>query len=156
VAFRTKREGLGDQFARRIADREPLATDLFRRAYAEGVTLDDVRQHYNLGEAALVKMEQEDEVARRAIYSHWTKQGADAETAVQHALRDIAFFGNLNQANATGLTGDDAPLPWELKRRVLAWLFRRQREDAAALERDAKAATSWNALVRSEIRAGRL
>jgi hypothetical protein len=54
------------------------------------------------------------------------------------------------------LTGDDRPLPPELRYRVAVYVGRRKSEDASALDSDLAAASSFNALVREEIEDGRL
>ena len=55
-----------------------------------------------------------------------------------------------------GLTDEDKPLPFELKDRVNKYIERRTREGAESYKRDINRSSSFNALVRQEIRAGRL
>jgi len=53
-------------------------------------------------------------------------------------------------------TGDDRPLPRSLKNRVDAYIRKRLTADRVQLEREIVAATSFNAFIRKEYRAGRL
>lgn len=122
--------------------------------FDEGLTPQDIRAYFNQPMAILEQVEREDAVARQAAYMMWKDQGLDEDAAIDQALRAIAIFGGLD--NSTELTGENAVLPWPLKPRVLAWLFRRESEDPGALERHVLVAGSWNALIRAEVRAGRL
>ena len=57
--------------------------------------------------------------------------------------------------DTTNTTGDDQSLPWELKDRVNIWM-QKQRASPEAFKKRVEQSPTFNALVRAEIRAGRL
>ncbi|MBL7131178.1 MAG: hypothetical protein ISS45_07240 [Candidatus Omnitrophica bacterium] len=52
--------------------------------------------------------------------------------------------------------GDDRPLPFELKNRINIYIQKRFLSDPAEFKREIEQSLTFNALIRKEIRAGRL
>lgn len=63
------------------------------------------------------------------------------------------MFGNPDDTTLT--SGDDRPLPYELKDRVNTWMHK-EMASPDEFRRRVEESSTFNALVRSEIRAGRL
>ena len=70
------------------------------------------------------------------------------------AAKREAVYGDPN--DTTYFTSDDRPIPESLRYRVAIYTARREKEDPEDFQNELEAASSFNALVRKEARAGRL
>jgi hypothetical protein len=59
-------------------------------------------------------------------------------------------------ADTSHRSGDDRPLPYELKDRINRYIEKRRLHDPEAYKQDIQISSSFNALVRKEIRANNL
>jgi hypothetical protein len=82
------------------------------------------------------------------------RHGLTPEQAQMAFMRRFPVFGNPDGSDWA--TGDDRLLFVELSSRVYAYYSARTREDPEALEQDINRSSSFNALVRREMRTGRL
>lgn len=57
--------------------------------------------------------------------------------------------------NTKGIKGDDRPLPYELKKRVNEYIGKRM-SDPIEYKRNIETSSSFNALIRKEIKSGNL
>lgn len=114
----------------------------------EGVRDQDVRWYWNLPPLERVMLEKADEMSRVALYIASIKQGSNADQAGDLVWKVHPKFGNPAEGH-----DDDRPLPIELKARINSFI---ERHSASPLVMRAKTdkASSFNALIRSEIRAG--
>lgn len=121
---------------------------------AEGATDDDIREWWNMS-----PLERELEIVidsnatRIAMLMSLMESGLSQEEAGKTMRRTLAMYGDPGAPSP--LSGDDRPLPWEMKRRVIAFLQQRARagrdENRAWLD----GAPTVNAFIRREMRAGR-
>ena len=96
-------------------------------------------------------MIKQDNLYRAALYRALKKKGMAEDDAVEKALRSLPYYGD-----DPGLTGADRPLFHEMKVRVIPWRTRNGLANGATLDYSARGFTSMNALIRSEMREGRL
>lgn len=125
----------------------------------EGVKDEDICWWWNLNEIERRIMSKEDEIARMAMfineyekYKEFPRDKATNKAGAKvrkfHPIYgdpDIKTFG----------TGDDRPLPYELKNRINMYIERRS-IDKDELKKDIEESSSFNALIRREIRDGRV
>lgn len=121
----------------------------------EGVTDTDIRVWWNMHDLQRRMMLALDDHSKFAAYLKWTKgEGCTHEQAVERLHNSGPHFGD--PEDASRWSGNDRPLPFELKDRINGYVTRRSAEDLSALEHDIKTSSSFNAFVRSEIARGKL
>jgi hypothetical protein len=120
----------------------------------EGVTDIDVRWYWSLGPHVHAFFKMLDNLDHLALFSHLqsTQSPADAATQVR---RSHPYYGDPRSPALAGQGHEDRLIPWELRDRVDVYLQRRS-VDVDSLLSDRAASTTFNALVRDEIAAGRL
>lgn len=131
------------------------------RLREEGVTDNDIRTWWNLPDIEARMVIAADNNANIALVLHEISEGRAYDSgdisAVAMAMvtvrKTFALYGDPDDTRNT--TGDDRPLPYELKDRVNRYIERHAANPASHL-RDVEASSTFNALVRREIRAGNL
>ena len=121
----------------------------------EGVTDEDIRVYWNAPE---LWRRTTDQLARSLIFSVWKQSvtgGQSDDEAAVYARKFFPYWGDPDDTRVT--SGDDRPLPVELSRREDTWTSReREKNGDQALKERCEDASSYNAIIRAEIRAGRL
>ena len=89
-------------------------------------------------------------------YFLWQKEkyGLNSEEAAKEVGKIHAIYGDPDDTPRGSV--EDRPLPWELKDRIVTYTERRFRQDPDNFKEDLKKASSFNALVRKEIRDGKI
>ena len=146
----------GDLLLRREkVDPDTRASLAIKRA--EGVTDDDIRWWWNLHPLERRVMDLIDENFRGRHYLNLCAEGLSKEEAIARVLHGFAMFGDPSAlSDADHSAGDDRPLPYELKDRVSCWAAEQGARDPDGFRRRIENASSMNALIRAEIRAGRM
>lgn len=143
----------GDQLLQREST-DPSVKEQFAGKRQEGVTDADIRWWWNLPAIERVLMEKVDGLQRYAIC---VKQSGESHTPEQAAvaLRKVhPMYGD--PADTSETTGDDRPLPYELKDRVNAYIRKRMQDDPATYKKDIAKSSTFNALIRRGIRSGQI
>ena len=122
----------------------------------EGVTDEDIRWAWNMPdlERRLMLKEDDDENSRIALFMHHLDQGHSPEEAAVRVKKFHPMYGDPNDTSKS--SGDDRPLPFELKDRINRYIEMRSQQGADSFKTDLEATSSFNALVRLEIRNGNL
>lgn len=118
----------------------------------DGVTDADIHWWWDLHDLERRMMVAVDDWSKLASFRLSKQQGLSEVEAVAHLRRFFPIFGD--PTNTTHTRGDDRPLPYELKKRVSEWSTRNANDPE--IKRLLEGASSCNAGLRSEIRAGRL
>jgi hypothetical protein len=148
-------EGLPHPFgdfilARRAFD--PKASDMLEARRQEGVREADFLWWWNMHPIERNTMLAFDDVVRVNLWSLIQRQQGLPEAAATTALRRrVVNYGNPGGTSTEH--GDDRSLPFELKDRVNRWF---ETQDQAQFEHKLLQFSSLNALIRHEIRTGRL
>jgi hypothetical protein len=130
------------------------AKEKSRTLFSEGVREQDIEWWNNLSAQDKLSLLKQDEVTRMALYAKERYEGKSPEEAAATVRKAHPIYGNPKDTSHT--TGDDRPLPIELKDRVNSYIMKRMRGDHKKYKRDIETSSSFNALVRKEIRAGNL
>lgn len=139
----------GDQLLQREST-DPSVKEQLAKKRQEGVTDLDIRWWWNLPAIERVLMEKVDGLQRYALC-------LDGQTPVQAAaaLRKLhPMYGD--PADTSQTTGDDRPLPYELKDRVNSYIQKRFQNDPLIYKKDISKSSTFNALVRIGIRSGQI
>jgi len=122
----------------------------------EGVTDEDIRWAWNMPdlERRLMLKEDDDENSRIALFMHHLDQGHSQEEAAVRVKKFHPMYGDPNDTSKS--SGDDKPLPFELKDRINRYIEMRSQQGADSFKADLEASSSFNARIRLEIRNGNL
>ncbi|MFA6428697.1 MAG: hypothetical protein WCW02_04140 [Candidatus Buchananbacteria bacterium] len=144
-----------DKFPADIAERiisDPKMGPAYERRIKEGVRDEDIRWWWNLQPLERHVMLQVDELHRMALFIEKMKEGKSAEEAAAIGRKYHPMFGDTNDTTHT--SGDDRPLPEELKDRINIYIEKRGKTEE--FKQDIEKSTTLNALIRKEIKAGNL
>lgn len=156
----SEREGTGKlpaNFGDILLQREPTDTKvraMLEKKRREGVNDDDIRWWWNMHDLERRIMLQVDELTRLAVFSKQREAGLSSEEAARDVRKIFPTFGDPDDTRHT--SGDDRPLPHELKDRINTYIQRRAQADKSSFQMELKGYPSCNALLRSEISKGRL
>ncbi len=121
----------------------------------EGVTTDDIRWWWNrhdLERQLILEIDQLDRVRRLRQYIY--EDGLGQKQAAQRIRKGSPVYGDQEDTEHT--SGDDRPLPYELRNRIVAYTKKRWTTDPEKFILDIDESSTFNALVRKEIRIGNL
>jgi hypothetical protein len=156
-------DNLPDNFGDLLLQKEATGPNIkawLAKVRREGGTDEDIRNWWNLHDLERRIILKNDENSRVAlVMDQLEKMGATKETmhesmdkAVAHARKYFPFWGDPD--DCTHLSGDDRPLPEELKFRVNRWIQRKQADPN--YKEEVERSTTFNALIRREISEGNL
>jgi hypothetical protein len=96
-----------------------------------------------------------DEWFRYSLYIKLTKEdGLNEQEALKRLRKVKPIFGNPDDTTHT--TGEDRPLPYELKDRINIYTIKKQQTEPEKIKRDIEKSSSFNALIRKEIKKGNI
>lgn len=117
----------------------------------QGVRDEDFDQWWNLPADERASVAQDDEETRLALYITAQERTGTSEGAAQELWKHHPRFYDPISDEITG--SDDDPIPIELKDRINIWLLK---ADESELNEKVDHSSTFNALVREELRAGNL
>jgi len=120
---------------------------------AEGVTDADIKWWWGLDKLERRLLIVVDDWFRMAAFKKYRAEGMSEEQAISQLGKSFPIFGG--PEDTKNVKGDD-PLPFELKERINQWAGRALQDKALETATSSRSAGSMNALIRNEIRAGRL
>ncbi|MFI5398365.1 MAG: hypothetical protein ACHQ9S_22745 [Candidatus Binatia bacterium] len=130
-----------------------IARELQRKRL-EGVTDDDIRWYWNMQDLERRAMEQMYQAILYATWKSALEGGRGDKEAAAYARKFHVYWGDPGDMRMT--SGDDRPLPIELMKRENAWFEEQMRVNPEELQLRLERSSSYNAVIRAEIRAGRL
>jgi len=133
----------------------------------EGVRDEDIKWWWNLNDVERQIMLAVDEMNRLSLFMHNIKTSTESskEKTAEKASRRVWKFhpmytygdtGERNSSIPEWIHGEDLPLPIELKDRVNIYIEKRGKNHAEEFKKDIDTASTFNALVRKEIKAGNI
>lgn len=120
----------------------------------EGVRDEDVRWWWNLNDIERHMMSKEDENARMALFIDRRLKGDLLDKVGEKVRKFHPMYGEPDDTSLT--TGDDKPLPIELKNRINNYIQKRMDDNSEKYKNDIEQSSTFNALIRKEIKAGNL
>jgi hypothetical protein len=128
----------------------PKLRSMLEALRKEGVRNEDIRSWWNAPALERVVIELSDEMLRGASFIGHMRKGLNPQQAAEQMWKVHPKFGDPEQGQ-----GEDRPIPIELKDRIIAFMERQySRPDLMREKMDRM--SSFNALVREEIRKGTL
>ncbi len=143
--------GTSDSVANTLA--EAIRQNIPRKK-AEGVRDEDIRWWWNLNDIERRMMVKVDDMTRTALFMQKLDSGKTPADAAAKVRKFHPMYGDPDDTSNT--TGDDRPLPYELKDRVNVYIEKKMTFDPEKSKARIEQASTFNALVREEIRAGNI
>jgi len=126
----------------------------------EGVRDEDVRWWWNLNDIERRMMLKQDEIARMALFINELQNSTESskEKASDKAAEKVRKFHPVygNPDDTTHAKDEDRPLPYELKDRINIYIEKRAKGGSEKYKTEIEQSTTFNALIRKEIRAGKV
>ena len=131
-----------------------------RRRKEEGVRTEDIRWWWNLSDVERRIMLKQDMIAKASLYMASLEKSEEIsqEQAIEKALVEVAKFHPVfgNPDDTAHASGDDMPIPYELKDRINIYIQKRASENSEKYKNEIEQSSTFNALIRKEIKAGNL
>lgn len=152
-AGRYNLKNMGDE----ILEREKSSGQInpnFENKRKEGVRDEDIRWWFNLNDIERIMMLKVDELHQATLYMSQLEEGKSPKEALAIVCKYHPRYGDLT--GRTYGSEDDRPLPYELKDRINIYIQKRASENSEKYKSEIEQSSTFNALIRKEIRTGNL
>jgi hypothetical protein len=135
---------------------DPKIKSMLDKVRREGANDNDIRTWWNLHDLERRMVVADDDISRLRVFHIRLGDGLKKEEAAARVRKYFAMYGDPEDTSVTQV--DDRPLPYELKDRVNIYLEKKNRIDPFGKEfkEEIEASSTFNALVRKEIKKGNL
>lgn len=144
-------ENFGDFLLLQAREGIPEALRIVEKARKEGARDEDIAEWWNLHDLQRRMVLWSEEVFRYASFKNFLAQGIDADEAMRRVRQIFPMYGD--HSDITHASGDDRPLPNEVRGRVDQY---REKHSAESILQRVSQHSTYNAFVRAEIRSGHL
>lgn len=145
---------MGDILLEKESIDEGIKSMLAKRR-KEGVRDEDIRWWMNRHELDRKMMARINDMFKFAMFLKLTKaDGLSDAAATTEVKKSFTIFGDPDDTSTS--IGDDKPLPSELKYRIDTYIWKRSVSDPEKFKEDMRKSTSFNALIRQELRKGNI
>ncbi len=144
---------LPDQFGDKLIEGSIIGLELgvkwVGRAKRAGAREEDIREYWNLPELSRRMVNWSEQIFRYSLFSSCIEEGLSADEAMDKVRKTYPMYGN--PENEQHVSGDDRPLPQELRGRVDIY---RELHGAKKIQELSKGFTTYNAFIRAELKKG--
>ena len=144
-------EKSGDLLVSQAAKGKAEAIVILQKARKEGATDEDIVEWWNLSDLQRRMVLWSEDSFRYATFAKLSEDGLDGAAASKKVRQIFPMYGDPDDLRHT--SGDDRPLPHELRGRVDRYYAKR---GAAQVQQQSSRFSTCNAFIRAEIRSGRL
>lgn len=120
----------------------------------EGVTDKDIRWWWNMHDLERRIMLKVDDIHRLALFEKLREEGLDVEEVARRIGKSFPVFGDPDDTVHT--TGEDRPLPYELKDRINIYIEKRSQRDSEQFKKEIEESSTVNSFIRKEIGKGNI
>jgi len=121
----------------------------------DGVRDEDIRWWMNRHELDRKMMIKFDDMSKLALFRKLLEEDRlSEEIAGKEVKKYLPVFGDPDDTSTS--SGDDRPLPFELKDRINIYIQKRSQTDPEQYKREIVESSSFNALIRKEIKKGKV
>lgn len=144
---------LGDSLLEREFTDESTRLFLAKKR-KEGVRDEDIRRWWNMHDLERRMMLKIDEWLRATIYIEGLAKGYEKKEADARFRKFLPIYGD--PEDTSHASGDDRPLPPELKYRINTYIEERTKIDPGQYQKEVEESSTFNAFIRREIKKGRI
>lgn len=149
-----KEEKTEDSFVEKFAETIRKTLPIKR---VDGVTDNDIKWWWNLNEVERNMILAVDEMARLALLAYEIQNSTEINAAkIVWKFHPVYTYGVQKDAVPSWVKEEDLPLPIELKERVVTYSEKRSNDNLEKYKKDMETSSTFNALIRREIKAGNL
>jgi len=118
----------------------------------EGVRDQDIRWWFNMCNLETKILLKVDDVSIRSLFAKFREHGLSEDKAEKEMRKRYPLFGDPDDTSQS--TGEDRPLPYELKNRINIFVQKRLQKDPETFKNEIEGSSTFNALVREELKKG--
>jgi Dihydroxyacid dehydratase/phosphogluconate dehydratase len=145
---------VADFLLERESSDEKIKSSLAKKR-KEGVRDEDIQWWFNMDDLERRILLKLDDVTRHALFTKLREEdGLSEGEAAKGVRKSYPVFGDPD--DTTVATGEDRPLPYELKDRIRSFVKKRMQRDPEAFKKEIKGSSSFNALIRREVKEGNI
>ena len=132
----------------------PHFKSMLAKKRSEGVRDEDIRWWWNMHDLEKRMMVEVDNLSGFALFLKLKEEnGLNEKEVGKRVKKSRPIFGDPDDAH---VTGEDRPLPHELKDRINIYVEKRSQTDPEILKKEIEESSSFNALIRKEIKNGKV
>jgi len=118
----------------------------------EGVRDQDIRWWFNMRDLETRILLKVDDISIRSLFVKLRERGISEDEAVKEIRKRYPLFGDPDDTSQSA--GEDRPLPYELKNRINSFVQKRLQKDPETFKNEIEGSSTFNALVREELKKG--
>ena len=143
-------QNIGDFLLEKESSDEKIRSVLAKKRN-EGVRDQDIRWWFNMHDFEIRILLKVDDVNRHALFGKFREEdGLSEDKAAKGVRKSYPLFGDPDDTTHT--TGEDRPLPYELKDRIKRYVEKRMQTDPEIFKKEIGQSSTFNALIREEVR----
>jgi len=118
----------------------------------EGVRDQDIRWWFNMRDLEIRILLKVDDISIHSLFDKLREHGLSEDDAAKEIRKRYPLFGDPDDTSQS--TGEDRPLPYELKNRINIFVQKRLQKDPETFKNEIEGSSTFNALVREEVKKG--
>jgi len=118
----------------------------------EGVRDQDIRWWFNMRDLEIRILLKVDDISIHSLFVKLREHGLSEDDAAKEIRKRYPLFGDPDDTSQS--TGEDRPLPYELKNRINIFVQKRLQKDPETFKNEIEGSSTFNALVREEVKKG--
>jgi len=131
-----------------------MAIKIVEKARRNGVRDEDISNYWNMKEWERRLLIWYDNIFRIAGYEKFLNEGLSEDLAVKKLNKSFPYYGDPDDSSKC--SGEDRPLPYEIKDRVNSYMIKCGFSNFEEIEAKLRNYSSVNAFIRAEMRKGAL
>jgi len=144
-------ENVGDFILAKESSDEKIRSIVAKKRN-EGVRDQDIRWWFNMSDLEIRILLKVDDISIRSLFTKLREHDLSEDEAAKEIRKRYPLFGDPDDISQS--TGEDRPLPYELKNRINIFVQKRLQKDPETFKNEIEGSSTFNALVREEVKKG--
>ena len=144
-------ENVGDYILAKESSDEKIRSIVAKKRN-EGIRDQDIRWWFNMSDLETRILLKVDDISIRSLFAKLREHGLSEDEAAKEIRKRYPLFGDPDDTSQS--TGEDRPLPYELKNRINIFVQKRLQKDPETFKNEIEGSSTFNALVREEVKKG--
>jgi len=146
-------ENVGDFILAKESSDEKIRSIVAKKRN-EGVRDQDIRWWFNMRDLEIRILLKVDDISIHSLFDKLREHGLSEDDAAKEIRKRYPLFGDPDDTSQS--TGEDRPLPYELKNRITIFVQKRLQKDPETFKNEIEKSSTFNALVREEQKKGNI